>query len=893
MSLSLLKKLSITLIILVAVFIAGSSARADDEKIFKGTLPDGMTVLIKEVHSAPVVALQMWVKVGSADETPEKAGISHVFEHMLFKGTEKRKVGEIARVIESLGGDINAYTSFDNTVYHLVVPSKHFPTGLEILGDAVMHSSFDPTELKKELEVILEEIRMNEDRPVRRLYKSIFSESYSTHPYKRPVIGSMKTVRSFTRRDILEVFKTWYIPGNMTLVIVGDVKAAEAFKEAKRLFADFKGGVDPHKPRPQEPAQTAMKAVKESMDVLETHLGLALHIPELKDRDTYALDVLSDILAGGVSSRLYKALKIEDQIVHNVSAYGMSLKDPGLFFISAALDAKNVKKAVEEIIFQIKKLGADGPDPDEMQRAKTGLESSFIYSRETTEGTARTLGYYQTIAGDFRYEKKYLEGIKGVTGKDVKRVIKKYFTPANLTVAIVTPESVKGDVKSKGLKKGVNAGFKRGKKYAKKSQRKKPIKKVRLDSGITLVIKEVHTNPTVAFYAAFPGGLRFEGPDNNGIGNFTAGMLDRGTVALSREALAKEVEGMAGSISGFSGRNSTGAAAGFLSRDFDRGLEIFADIIKNPVFPEVEIERLRKDILAAIKSREDNVPAYTFKLLLKELYGAHPYGMPVLGEADTVGGITRKTLVSHYKEFFVPERMVLVIAGDVRAEYVEKKVREAFADFKRKAGRLPPPRPVKKPASIRKTGAVKDKAQTNVGIGFPGTTIGSADSYPLAVLSEVLSGQGGRLFINLRDKRSLAYSVSAFLRGGVDPGFFALYIASAPDKKEAAIKGLLDEIERIRTEKVTEAELERARNYIIGNYEIGLQSISSQASDMANNELYGLGFDFGKRFPEKISSVTAEDVLRVARKYLNTGAYTISVVGPVVNPVVSPEDKTR
>ncbi|GMR04909.1 MAG: pitrilysin family protein [Thermodesulfobacteriota bacterium] len=879
MGFSRVKKLSVALIIFALLAVA-VNARAGEEDVFRGTLPDGMTVLVKEVHSAPVAALQMWVRVGSADEPPEKAGISHVFEHMLFKGTKKMKVGEMARIIESVGGDINAYTSFDNTVYHLVVPSRSFSTGLAVLGDAVQNSSFDPEELRKELEVIIEEIRMNEDSPVRTLYKRIFAKSFVKHPYGRPVIGTMKTVRSLTREDILKVFKTWYVPNNMTLVIVGDVKASEAFEAAKSLFAGFKKGVDPHKKRAIEPVQTTPRTALLSRDINETYMGMAFHIPELKDRDTYAIDMLSSILADGVTSRLYKALKIDSQIVHGVSAYAMSLKDPGLFLVNATLESKKAGKAVKEIVYEIGRLGAEGPNPEEMERARTGLESSFIYSRETMEGTARTLGYYQTIAGDYKYEKEYLDGIKGVTAGDVKEAAKKYFTRRNMTMALITPEKEKTAVSTALLENAALAGFKKAEKFADKLKVKKDIRKVKLPNGMTLIIKEVRTNPTVAMYAAFPGGLRQENAEDNGIGNFTAAMLTRGTKTRSREEIAREVESMAGSLGGFSGRNSTGVTAGFLSRDFDRGLKIYADVIKNPVFPDKEIELLRKDILAGIKRSEDNVPSYTFKLLLKTLYNGHPYGMPVSGTIETVKRIKRSDMEEHYRKLFTPSTMVLTVVGDVDSDYVEEKVREAFGDFRRKAVKLPSPPPVKKPSSVRKTGEIKDKAQTNIALGFLGTTIGSEDSYPLTVLSEVLSGQGGRLFLRLRDKKSLAYSVSAFLRDGVDPGFFGLYIASAPQKKDEALKGLIDEIKRIRNEKVTKAELNRAKNYITGNYEINLQSASSQSSDMANHELYGLGYDFYRKYPEKINSVTADDVLRVAKKYLDLKSYAISVVGP-------------
>ena len=859
--------------ILVLLFAAGA-----DAGVFKATLDNGMNVIIEEEHSAPVVALQAWVRVGSADESPEEGGISHVFEHMLFKVTQKRKLGEIASAIESVGGDINAYTSFDNTVYHLVVPARHFPTGLDILSDAIQNSAFDPAELDKELEVVLEEIRMNEDSPLRTMYKTLFSTAYTTHPYRKPVIGTREVIGGLTRQDIIDFFNKWYVPNNMTFVVVGDVDTTEALGAVKEAFKDFKKAPDPHEARPVEPAQTGLRREIKSQEIKETYFAMAFHIPGVMDTDTFAIDMLASILADGVSSRLYRKLKIEEQLVHSISAYPMSLKEPGLFLINGRLDAANFERALTEILFEIKKLGQAGPDPDEMERSRTGLESGFVYSRETMEGIAMKLGYFETTAGDYLYEKKYLEGIKAVTNGDIRRMVEKYFDEQKVTVTVLHPEEE--PVKDAQIESVIKGAEDRFTEFKASLTDGSVTTKLELENGITLVVKEVHANPTVAFYAAFPGGLRFEVKGTNGIGGFASSMLTRGTVTRTREELAREVEGMAGSVGGFSGRNSTGASGKFLSKHFDRGIEIFADVIKNPTFPEEEIDILREDVLAEIKAEEDNLPYYTFKLLLEKLYQKHPYGMPTIGTEDTVKGFSARDLKKYHERFFVPERMVLTVVGDVRTDYAVEKVKEVFGDFTRKAKKLPSPPTEARQTEVREAGETKEKEQTHIGIAFLGTTIGSEDSYPLAVLSEVLSGQGGRLFVNLRDKKSLAYSVSAFLRDGVDPGFFGLYIASAPEKKAEAVEGLLEELRTITTEPVTEEELHRAKNYIIGSYEIGLQDVSSQASDMANNELYGLGYDFQKKFAEKIEAVTAEDVLRVGRKYIDLDAYTISVVGP-------------
>lgn len=874
------KRITAALAILYLFIFMGGAALADPEKVYRTKLDNGLTVVIEEEHSAPVVSVQMWVRVGSADEPQKLAGISHVFEHMLFKGTKKRGVGQIATMIESVGGDINAYTSFDNTVYHLTVPSRYFGTGLDVISDAIQHSSFDPEELKKELEVVLEEIRMNEDSPGRKLFKSLLGTAYSTHPYRRPVIGYVDTVKSFTRQDILSFFKKWYVPNNMVLVIVGDVDHEEALKAVKESFKDFKAAADPHGKRPVEPKQNELRTGVSSMQVQDSQFGMAFHIPSVKNDDTYAIDVMESILSGGETSRLYKKLKLEAELVHGISAYSMSLKNPGLFFITSMLKPENVGQAVTASLEVIQRLGTEGPDHEELQRAKFNLESSFVFSRETMNGLASKLGFFEVNLGDYAFEKKYIENIRKVTADDVKRVATKYLTPGNMTVSVLMPTEKEGEVTKEGLAASVKAAQEAGAKAAKKTVEEGRTTKTVLENGITLIVKEVHSNPTVAFYATFPGGLRFEEKNKNGVGGFTAEMLTRGTVKMTREELSRELEDMAGGVGGFSGWNSTGASGKFLSMFFDKGLATLADVIMNPVFPEKEIEKLRADTLAAIARQEDNLPGYTFKLLYEQLYDVHPYGMQAVGTKESISALKRDDLLNHHKNFFVPDRMVLTIVGDIDAEYAREKVSELFAGFKGESAPLPyPPEDIPE-TTIEKTGAIKEKEQTHIGIGFNGTVIGSDDSYALRVMTEVLSGQGGRLFVELRDKKSLAYTVSAFSKEAADPGMIGAYIATAPEKKDEAAASLLDEFRKLLAEPVSEGELNRAKKSIIGNYEIGLQSVSNQSADMANNELYGLGYGFSKIYPEKIQAVTAEDVMRVAKKYLDLDAYVISIVGP-------------
>ena len=851
-----------------------SAKGAGMSNLLKATLDNGLTVILEENHSAPVVALQMWVKVGGADETDDESGLAHTLEHMIFKGTKKRDVGEIAKEIESMGGDINAWTSYDQTVYHIVVASRFYKEGLDVLADAIQNSIFDPQELETEKMVVLEELKRSEDSPSRKLGKRLMGTAYTTHPYTRPVIGLKETVQSLDRKETFDFYSRWYVPNNMTLVISGDFDKEDFFPIVKEAFKGFSRGPDPHlSQRPEEPVQEGMKTVFISDDVQETHLEFAFHIPGLNHKNVYAIDVLSTILGQGRSSRLYRKVKAEQELVRSISTYAMTPKDPGLFFISANLEAENLEKAFKASIEELDRIKSDGVTEEELNRTKLNLESDFIYQRETIQGRARQLGYYETVAGGLSFEEKYLQGINKVTSEDIMKVAQQYFKATNLTLGILVPESEKVYLDKNKYESTASL-------LGDNLKGKDTITKKVLESGITLLIKENHNNPTVSFYGVFQGALLSEDDNNNGITNFISRMLNKGTDKRDAEEIAKIVESMAGGLSGFSGRNTFGVSGRFLSRFFEEGIDIFSDVLLNPSFDKEEIEKTRKDILLDIKSEEDSLSRTVFNLLNKALYQKHPYRLNPLGTEETVSKITRKDMIKYYKKLVIPQNLVLAIVGDVEADKVEDKVNEFFGELKKgKPLKFDTPQE-QKTKKLKMAEVIKEKEQTHIAMAFLSSPINSPDRYPMDVLANVLSTQAGRLFVELRDKQGLAYVVSAFSREGIGTGAFIVYMATSPENLERSTNGIKEVLKGVINEKITEKELQKSKRHLIGGYEIGLQNNSSQASDMALNEILSLGYDEFKRYPDKISEVTREDVQRVAKKYLDLNAHILAIVRP-------------
>ncbi|HZS37809.1 MAG TPA: pitrilysin family protein [Polyangia bacterium] len=859
---------------------------------FRYQLPNGLTVVLQENHASPVVAFQAWVGVGSADEPPELAGIAHVFEHMLFKGTARRGVGQIAQEVEGAGGEINAWTSFDQTVYHLVLASRFFDTGLDILSDALQNSSFDPGELERELKVVLEEVKQGEDNPSRVATQAMFGTAYQKHPYRRPVIGYTKTVKSFTRERLLDFFRRYYVANNVTLVVVGDFDRARAQKKIAEAFAEAKAQpiTRPDDAR-KEPQQRAPRVVVTTQQVREAYLAIAFHVPGIHHEDTGSLDVASIILGQGDSSRLTLSVKRQAQLVNDAYAYSYTPRDPGLLVAGATMPTDKLEAAMDALAEQVFRLGVEDVTAEEVRKAKAIIESDAIYQKETVQGQARKLGFFETVAGGLDYEAEYNLQVQRTTPERIRETVRRYLTVENATIAVLLPNGEASRVAplEKSLADRLRAA------YARAEERWSPAKpalareaadggevvRVKLPSGARLLVKRDRSVGLVAMRAVWMGGLRYEDEKSNGVNNLLAGLVTRGTRTRTGDEIAHEVEGMAGSIGGFSGRNSFGMRMELLSRQWERGLEIFADCILNPSFADDELEKERRQVLEEIRTQEDNVSAEAFRLFSQTLYKKHPYRFDMYGSAQSVAGLTRKRLSDYYKRFVAPEQMTLAIVGDVDPAQVVAKARALFGVKSKPADRAAVEIPVDAPPSeALQVFRFQNKQQAHVVYGFPGSTVSDPDRFALEVLATILSGQGGRLFVELRDKRGLAYRVSAFSVEGVDPGYFAVYIATSPQNLGVAVAGIQDELNKLIAEPVPKAELERAKRYLVGAHDISLQRRAALASTLAFHECYGLGWDEYRRYAPAILAVGAADVQRVAKKYLDPRRSILATIKP-------------
>lgn len=840
-------------------------------------LPNGLTVVVERHAAAPVVAVQAWVQAGSADETDAVAGVAHLHEHMLFKGTASRPRGEIARAIERRGGEINAWTSHDQTVYHLVVPKVAADEAVLLLGDAITAPQFAEDEVAREIEVVLEEIRRAQDTPSRRVANALFELAYTHHPYRRPVIGSEGTVRSLTSDSLRTFHRAHYGADGLTLVVVGDVEPDAIVRTLERCMGQAPRCEKSTSPRVAESVDDELRVRVLRESVREARLSLGFRAPPLLHADTAALDVLAIILGHDESSRLFRAARLARRCVTDVHAYAYTPRDPGLLMLSAVLAARDMTPAVAVLLQETERLARVHPSIDELERAKLAVRAESAYQGETAQGQARKHGFFESSAGDWAYEAVYLERVRSVTGEDVRRVAERYLQPAPAVVVQADAgELMLEDAEVRDL---VSRSRKPSRRRGKKSdQANAGVRIVELDSGALLLVKR-EPGPIVAMRAVAPGGLLFEKPETNGITTMVSALWGLATITHPRAELTQVVARLGGHLGAFAGRNTVGLRGEFIVEHAMDGLGTFVDVLCAPVFAPTDFERERDVLLSRIDARDDNPSGVAFDAFCAALYPGHPYGLRSNGTRASVGALTLADVERFVGTFCSPDKLAVAVVGDVEVEQVLDVLGSSLAHQgpplpQRTA---PPPVPLAKAETARR---VLEKKQTHLLVGGLGARLADPERLPLEVLMTVLGGQGGRLFAKLRDESGLAYAVSATNVEGVEPGYALVHVGTSPARVEEALGVVYGELAILAEHGPTDDELARAKAFLVGTHSIDLQRAGARAMTMALNQRLGLGWDAAMRYPGDVERVTAVAVREVTRRFLDRERLLTVIVGP-------------
>lgn len=864
------------------------------EKPIKYILQNGMKVIFQQNTASQVSAIQVWVNIGSRDELrgddaafQDEGGLAHIQEHMLFQGTKTfGKQAEISSLIEAHGGDLNAWTNYDETVYHVTMPSENTKLGLEIFASMMSEATIDKDRLKKELEAVMEEFRMCRDNPHVILQEELFKTAYRLHPYHHPIIGYEQTIRAIDRDTVNNFYQKYYVPSNMTLVIVSDLDETCVRQLIDNTFGKIEKKDFKVNNVTLEPLQEQPNVIIKNANFEGTYLSIGHHITNFKDPLTPAIDILYTILGNGDDSRLNKVLVEKLKLVYAVAAENYTPKDPGFGFIDCELELSNISEALHEIFKEIFKLSIENVTDEELTKAKILVESDFLYSRETSQGIGKNLGYFDLIGHGFDQIDNYLEALRSVSKEDIKKVAQKYLIPSNTNIGLLVPKDAKLSINEEEIVKILNESYeeicnKKQNQFEKIYDKDLNVTKITFPSGLRVLIEENRANPTVAFRFSILGGLLLENDEINGVSNMIGEMLTRGTANLNSEQLAYKIESLGSEINGCSGHNSFGIYGKSLSRNFLETLDLSLDIFKNVSFEEREIEKVKPIILDEIKREIDNPIRKTFHLFNETLFKNHPYGLKQLGSPENVSKFQKDLLQKTYFDALNSKNIVISIVGDVNTDELVDFLDQNLGNFQKftqnEVNTKCPDFASKSEMKCLKT----DKMQSNIIIGFPSLAIDDDEIYVLAILKKILSGMGGRLFINLRDKQGLAYSITALDYAGYKcNGYFLAYLGCAPEKEEYAISELRRELTDIKSSLVSDQELIDAKNFEIGSYKVHLQSNAAKAAKLSFDELYKGDFRTDKDYEMKINKVSREDVLSLANKIIDLNRETLVVVGP-------------
>jgi zinc protease len=830
------------------------------------TLDNGLTVIVREDHSAPVVSAQAWCMAGSIHEGKWLgAGLSHVLEHMLFKGTSTRPGSRIDQEVQEAGGYMNAYTSFDRTVYHIDVPNTGARVAIDILCDIMQNATLPTDELEKEKQVIVREMDMNLDDPGRRASRRLFETAYTKSPYRFTIIGYPDIFHEVKQADILEYYREKYSPNNVFLVIAGDVKTDDVLAQVRDAYSKSKAKAMPPIVLPEEPAQVAPREIVEEAPIEIAHFHVAWHIPELRHPDVPVLDILAAILGHGRSSRLYQQVREAQGLVHSVDAWTYSPGASGLFGMSATADADRFPAARDAMLDEIERIKTKPIAPEELGKAVKQFVSATLSSRKTMQGQAQDLGSNWLAANDLSFSERYLALVKKVLPSDLQRVALQYLRPENRSLYALLPTGTAP--KEAAVVEG---------------SQDHPVTKFELPNGLRLLVKEDHRLPFVEFRAVFSGGVLVETLANSGITQLMGKLLLKGTKSRTAEEIASQIESIGGSIDSYGGNNSFGVNAEVLAGDFDTGLNLLADVLLNPTFPIAALEREREVQLAGLRAQRDNLLQSAAKAMRRALFGDASYGLDALGTEPSLQKIQVRDLEEFHARHTAPENCVLAIYGDVQTAALKSAIENAFSQWKRRKNPTPATTPVPETVldTVRRVSETRDKKQAVIVLGYRGTSIKDADRYPLELLQEACSDLGSRLFMRVREKLGLAYYVGAQNFIGLAPGYFAFYAGTMPEKAEQVEKELLNEAELLRLEGLTQEELKRAKAKIIGQKKIARQDLGGLAMTTALDELYGLGYAYSDSEDALYEAVTLEQIKAVAQEYLKADAFVIATVKP-------------
>lgn len=854
-------------IIIAAIVICGNTVWAASAQMFK--LDNGQTVVIQEVKNNPIVTIDTWIKTGSIDEDDSNNGVAHFLEHLFFKGTKNHESGEFDQILETKGAITNAATSKDFTHYYVTIPSKDFDLAMELHGDMMLHPLIPRNEMEKERKVVLEEINKDLVSPTRILQENLNSMMYTTHPYKRKVIGRSDVIETITRDQVLNFYNAHYSPSNMITIVVGDVDTNHALERIKEVFnAEYK-----KQTKTIYQKESQLTSQQKKVEYIKTESGymvIGFRGTPINDNDSYALDVLSTILGDGRSSVLNQVLKEKKRLAFSVDAGNSTFRDDGIFYISANFEPEKCKQVQSAIFDEIKNIQDKGVSDEQLSLAKNIIERNTYYSRESITNIATEIGYTMALTNDIKFYDTYLDKIKSVSKDEVKRVANKYLGENRSAVSIILPESSKNIPVANKIQ---NLGT------AELISESNGTQKYHLSDGATMLYTPNSSNDIIAISIYAKGGQLLD--KIAGTANLTAATMMKGTKNYTSLELSQVLEDNGIKIVPSVGADAFSITVLTTKDEYDKTMELLNEVVNNAIFDDYEIEKVKLDKLSAIKTNKDVPIKQAIEEYRDMIYKNTPYSISSKVLEKNIQNIKKSDIIEYYSKIFNPKNIVISINGNIDKDKTIQDLNKIFEpkagsqtfDYKIYDSKIPR-------ITAPRTNTIKMPTETAwILLGWQTDGVLSEKDYAtLQVIDSILgTGMSSRLFKELREQEGLAYQLGTGYSPNVLRGSFMMYIGTNPATLEKSKQGLFSEIEKLKTEYVGDKELKDAKEKLIGNYVIGLETNLDKASNTGWYEASTRGYEFKEKYVDLINSVTDADIIEVANKYFNDN-YIMSIV---------------
>lgn len=893
------------------------------------TLDNGLQVITLEDHSCPIVSVQIWYHVGSKDEHPERQGFAHMFEHMMFRGTDRLGPTDHFELIRRTGGTTNGYTNFDSTTYLETVPSNQLELALWLEAERMALLRIDQESFDTERKVVEEERRMGLNRPFGTLMENLMAQVFQVHPYRWTPIGNIPHLRAATVPELRDFWHRYYVPNNATLVIVGDIQHEAAQQLARKYLAWIPRAPDPPRVTVREPmpAQARDVTIKEQNAPVPLVM-IAYRTVPVAHEDATPLNLLGTILAGGQSSRLYRELVAQRQLAVAADTMELSLEQDGVLGLMAVLapNGSQPDEVLDVIRGHIERVRQERVPPEELEKAKNQQLARLVTQNLTIDSKARAVGYAAVVEADVARVNRQIDDVRRVTAEDLQRVAQAYLVP-DKSLVVRVPRNLLGSAVGK-LRAAVGAaedavteeGVSSGDEAAAAQDGDQPAVAAatagaaategpllqrpadfphdpplagllensprsdhvrdRLPNGLQVIVVPNHEVPFVSVELQLLAGSYTE--TATGAASMAMQMLDKGTQHHTEAELAEELDRYAISLSGDADNDSASLSAGCLTEHLERAVQLLAEVAQTPTFPAEEFEKLRAQVRADLEVQSAEPSYVAQRELDRQLFGQHPYSRTATGELADVDALQLSDLQQWWQQYVRPDMAVLYLAGDIDQPRAMELAQQVFGDWQaqgpRPESKLPdfPPPQSTRILLVDRPGSV----QSQIRVGQLGLTRHDPAYFTSVLVSDYFGGAfDSRLNEVVRVQKGLTYGA----RGGFQSQRFGgAFVASTFTKTEStadAVQVVLAEIARLRKEPPTAEELKKRQTYFLGSFAMRRETPQQVAGELWLIESNGLPPDHFEAMVKAISTTSPEDCQTLAQSALDPSRLVVVVVG--------------